>query len=92
MAKTKQTDWPARWAALHALDGDAWDQESERLDQLWKAEYAQAFVEYALSRRGWTRENAEVWASEIVDEALLYHAGDPVKAAQADVVACEQEA
>jgi hypothetical protein len=32
-------DWPAAWDALRALDGVDWDQESERLDALWKCEY-----------------------------------------------------
>jgi hypothetical protein len=33
------TDWPAAWAALALLDGDAWDDEIDRLDELWKTEY-----------------------------------------------------
>jgi hypothetical protein len=87
----EQTDWSARWAALSELDGEAWDRESEQLDELWRREYREAFVGYALSRRGWTRENAEVWAAELANMALLYHAGDPARAAQADVIVCEQE-
>ncbi|HET7884270.1 MAG TPA: hypothetical protein VFL55_25510 [Acetobacteraceae bacterium] len=84
-------DWQASWAALRELDGDAWDRESERLEELWKAEYHTAFIDHATSRR-WSRDNAEVWASEIADEALNERGGDPVEAARADVLRCEREA
>jgi hypothetical protein len=87
------TDWPAAWAALAALDDDdAWDDEADRLDGLWKAEYKAAFVDHALTRPGWTRQNAEVWASEIAADAL--YAGrdlSPKEVAEADVIQCEIE-
>ena len=84
-------DWTTAWNALGDLDGDDWDRESERLDALWRAYYQSAFVAFALSRPGWTPENAEVWAGEIVDEALIELGGDPVQAARTDVLRCEQE-
>jgi len=85
-------DWRSSWAALREMDGDEWDTECARLDSLWKGEYRQAFVAYALSRNGWTRENAQVWADEIVDDALIAHALEPSAAARADVEMCEAEA
>ncbi len=86
------TDWPAAWAALSVMDGDKWDTESERLEALWKAEYVEAFVAEAVSRK-WTRENAETWAAHIVNDAM-HHGfdGDPAAKARGDVVECELEA
>lgn len=90
---TETTDWPAAWAHLRTLDGDVWDDESDRLDALWCAEYKAAFVAHAMTRN-WKREDAEVWASEIADEALNEARGDdatPTTVAQNDVFECEQE-
>jgi hypothetical protein len=84
-------NWPAAWARLRELAGDAWDAEAERLDRLWKTAYQEAFLAYALNRRGWDRKNAAVWASEIVDAALIELGGDPEAAARQDVLACELE-
>ena len=64
------TDWPAAWAALAVMDGDEWDAEIDRLNALWKAEYVNAFVAFAVSRK-WVYGNAETWASEIADEASV---------------------
>jgi hypothetical protein len=88
---TPPPDWPALWAALRELDGDEWDAESERLDALWTDAYQRAFVAYAITRPGWERENAEIWASETVDDALIALAGDPVAAAMLDVEQAEEE-
>jgi hypothetical protein len=82
--------WPAAWANLRALDGEAWDTECERLDMLWKAEYITAFVAFAVLRN-WTAENADEWAQSIVDDALIERKGDPKAAAEADVIECEWE-
>jgi len=84
-------DWPAAWDALRALDDEAWDRESERLDAVWKCEHRAACVAFALSRAAWRREDAEVWAAEIADEALIELGGDPRAAAQKDVNACQRE-
>ena len=85
------TDWPAAWAALAVMDGDEWDAEIDRLNALWKAEYVNAFVAFAVSRK-WVYGNAETWASEIADEALDDARGsDPAGAAHADVIVCELE-
>jgi predicted N-acyltransferase len=90
---TAPVTWDEVWANLAALDGDDWDAEHDRLVPLWKDAYRSAFIVYACfyRRGGWTRENATVWADEIVDEALIEHGGNPVAAACLDVVRCEQE-
>jgi hypothetical protein len=78
---------------LRALDGDAWDAESERLDRLWKVAYAACFVEFAMSR-GWSREDAESWPDNIVDDALMTaheHGDCPRMTAEYDVIECEKE-
>ena len=86
------TDWPAAWTALAAMDGDQWDDEDARLTTLWKAEYVNAFVTFAISR-AWTRENAETCATELDDTALGYGSDvDPSYVARGDVINCELEA
>ena len=91
-AEPSVTEWAAAWAKLCEMDGDDWDVESDRLDAKWKAEYVSEFVSFALSRQGWTEENAAVWADEIVTEALINHRGSPIRAARIDVPWCELEA
>jgi hypothetical protein len=88
------TDWSALRSALAEMDGAAWDEESERLDDLWKAEYKAAFVAHALTHPGWNRENAEAWADDIVDDALASCRSNctPGEVAQVDVLECEMEA
>lgn len=86
------TNWPARHAAIVVANGEEWDRLSEAYDADWKAEYTRAFIEHALSRPGWDRENAEVWAGEMVDSALIEHSDrDPAGVASADVIVCEAE-
>ena len=86
------TDWPAACAALAGLDGGEWDAESARLETLWKAKYVGAFVAEAVSRK-WSRENAEAWAAQIANEALLIaFESEPAVVARGDVVECELEA
>ena len=83
--------WPAAWAALAQLDGDAWD--TDRLDERWKQEYRDAFMSFAMSRN-WDRENAEVWCDGIVGDALMACRGadvTPTAAGKADVRECEWE-
>ena len=94
VSEPQPTDWPAAWAALSGMDGDAWDAESERLNALWRAEYVGAFVAEAVSRK-WSRENAEAWAAQIADDALEFQvvrSADPSGAARNDVIECEREA
>ena len=59
----------------------------------WRRRYEQAFVRDALNRPGWTRENAEVWASEISDDAAAscWPHQSPEEVAPADVLECEKE-
>ena len=93
MVETTSPDWPALRLALSDMDGDAWDNESERLDDLWKAEYKAAFVAYALTRHRWDRENADAWADDIVGDAIVSCRNcDPAGVAQVDVLECEMEA
>jgi hypothetical protein len=91
--QTQTTDWPALWAALAGMEGDAWDNEQDRLDALWKGEYKQAFVAHALTRPGWDRENAEAWADDIVAEAWAACGNEcpPHEVAVVDVEVCEEE-
>jgi hypothetical protein len=94
MDKPTTTNWLAAWTALAELDGDAWGAESERLDALWETQYKLAFVKHALSRPGWDAEDAELWAADIVGEALLWcRCRDcaPETAAAQDVIECERE-
>ena len=89
----KTTNWPARRAAIVAANDDEWDRLSDAYETDWKAAYTAEFVRFAVSRN-WSRENAEVWSSEIADEALNEARGsdaDPVNVAQSDVAECEWE-
>lgn len=85
-------DWKARRAAVVNADGEDWDELHEAFEWDWKAAYAAAFVEIAVSR-GWGLEDAESW--DIADEALMDgapdHGYDPRRTAEADVIACEIE-
>jgi hypothetical protein len=87
--------WGQQFAALAELDdGDAWETEHERLRDAWEAAYTAAFVEIAVAR-GWRRDNAETWPSEIADEAFIEayrYEWDPRRTAEADVIGCEEEA
>jgi len=94
MAEADSINWPAAFVALSELDGDAWDAQAARLTEQWKAEYKIAFVEVAVAR-GWSRENAETWPDEIVDEAYLSkdeHDWSPWAVASFDVPHCEEPA
>lgn len=73
------------------MSDDDDENESERLQ--WRLDYHATFVMYALSRSGWDRINAETWASEIVDDALIAYFPnlDAITAAKRDVLLCEQE-
>jgi hypothetical protein len=62
-------DWSAAWKHLMTLDDEEWDTESERLEDLWRAEYTTAFVAFATAR-GWAEENARDFASDLVTEAV----------------------
>jgi hypothetical protein len=87
-------DWKARFAALCELDGDDWDAEHERIEAEWLPAYREAFVSIAVAR-GWSRENAETWPDQIDREAYVEcyrHDGCPRRTAEADVIACEEEA
>jgi hypothetical protein len=84
------TEWDAAWAALREMNDDAWDAESGRLDVLWLEEYRAEFVRYALTRRGWTVEDARDWAANSDLDARIENRGrDPVHVAQKEVAACE---
>jgi hypothetical protein len=86
------TDWKARQAEVANADGDDWDRLSEKLTEDWQAEYRKAFVEIAIER-GWEKENAESWPDQLEDEAVISaseHGYCPRKAAEADVIACEE--
>ena len=85
--------WEQRFSTLAALDGDEWDAEHERLEREWLAAYTAAFVRFAVSR-GWRQADAETWPAEIGDEAFIEayrYDWDPQRAAEEDVVGCEQE-
>jgi hypothetical protein len=83
--------WPERWRALRDADGEDWDALHEALERDWKAAYRETFIAYA-SARGWDRENAESWCSEIVGDAFIERRTDyPRLMAQDDVRACERE-
>lgn len=87
-------DWPARHSAAAATERDGWERLHEAYKIDWDAAYTAAFVRFAVSR-GWSRENAESWPSNIADKARMYaseHDYCPVRTARADVVACEEEA
>jgi hypothetical protein len=88
------TDWPALWAPLSELDGDAWDDEIDRLDGLWKSKYRAALIAHAAKRK-WSRQDAEGWSSEIVADALSACRGQlditPKECAEVDVIECEVE-
>jgi hypothetical protein len=84
--------WEQRFGTLVALDGDEWDAAHERLEQEWLGAYTAAFVEIAVSR-GWRRVDAETWPVGIGDEAFIEayrYNWDPRRAAEFDVVACEE--
>jgi hypothetical protein len=58
----------------------------------WCQTYRAAFVTTVLAR-GWTRDDADAWASEIDEEAWRWATErDPVKCAANDVLECEVEA
>lgn len=86
-------DWTRAWKALAEMDALPAIAEAKRLDALWREIYQLAFVRYALVHVGWTEADAETWAADIVEEALVKYgrAIAPQNAARADVVACEQE-
>ena len=48
--------WEQRFSALIELNGDAWADEHEQLEQAWLAAYTATFVEIAISR-GWRRDD-----------------------------------
>jgi hypothetical protein len=84
--------WEQRFGALVALGGDEWDAAHERLEQEWLGAYTAAFVEIAVSR-GWRQVDAETWPVGIGDEAFIEayrYDWDPRRAAELDVVACEE--
>ena len=77
--------WEQRFGALVALGGDEWDAAHERLEQEWLAAYTAA--------RGWRQVDAETWPVGIGDEAFVEayrYDWDPRRAAELDVVACEE--
>lgn len=84
--------WHDRFAAIALLDGDEWAAEIERVETEWKAAYDEAFVACAV-RRGWRKEDAETWPSEIHDDACISaynHNYCPVATAERDVIECEE--
>lgn len=85
-------EWLDAWGHCKTLDDEAWDTEAERLDQIWKRDYLESFVLFAVER-GWSRENAETWADEIVDDALIEARGQhaPQVMAHTDVISAEWE-
>jgi hypothetical protein len=87
-------DWAALKEGLMNLDGDDWDAEYERMKTLWKAEYVPRFMLFALSRGGWNEPDAKEWAENQVDEtfAEIWLSSTPTEAAEADVIAAENEA
>ena len=88
----QQVTWEQRFGALVALGGDEWDAAHERLEQEWLGAYTAAFVEIAVSR-GWRQVDAETWPVGIGDEAFIEayrYNWDPRRAAELDVVACEE--
>jgi hypothetical protein len=85
-------NWEQRFSALIDLAGDEWDAAHDRLEQEWVAAYTAAFVQIAVSR-GWRRDDAETWPVGIAEEAFIeaYHYNwDPWRAAEADVIDCEE--
>ena len=87
-------NWKARFTDLADLSGTQWDTAEDRIKQEWEEAYTGAFIRIAVER-GWKREDASSWPHEIVDEAYIasyYHDNDPERSAEADVIACEQEA
>ena len=84
--------WEQRFGALVAFDSDEWDAAHERLEQEWLGAYTAAFIEIAVSR-GWRRVDTETWPVGIGDEAFIeayLYDWDRWRAAEADVVACEE--
>lgn len=91
MAESQTTNWPARFAALEAADGEEWDRLDKQIEADWKWEYQAAFLDIAVAR-GWGRENAETWAGAIVDDAFMEaRPAPPRAAAEADVRETEME-
>ena len=78
-------------AAEH--DPGEWKRLSEAYDRDWIAAYTTAFIEFAMSR-GWTRQDAESWADDLADEALVASSPGkdcPQSLAHAHVLGCEAE-
>jgi hypothetical protein len=76
---------------LSAEEDEDWDDHHAKVKARWQEEYAQAFVEIAVSR-GWSRENARTWPHELDEDAFVesYKVDyDPRRAAEIDVMACE---
>ena len=93
MQPSRTADWALRHSEIAKSDGPTWDRLSQEFDADWRRAYAQAFVDIAVSRK-WSREAAESWPSNIVDDALTsayVYDFCPIKAAKADVIACELE-
>lgn len=87
-------EWMAARAAHANMDGSAWDAEDERLDGLWEQQYRSAFVEVAMNRPGWKRDNAEEWAACDAGNAREAYRGDarsPAELAAEDVLEAERE-
>jgi len=88
--------WAGDFARLADLDeSEEFYAEHARLRAAWHEEYAQAFIEIAVSR-GWSRENAQTWPHELSHQAFLESymtdpAHCPRKRAEIDVLCCEEE-
>jgi hypothetical protein len=87
--------WAEEFARLADLDdSEEFYAEHGRLKAIWQEEYAQAFIEIAMSR-GWSRENAATWPSELgyqafIESYVVDHSHCPRRRAEIDVMACEE--
>lgn len=90
--QTGQSYWNQRHSGLYDVEDD--DQVFDVYKKEWGDSYRAEFLRFALSRK-WVKEDAESWPDELCEDALLWSAPNnfycPIKTAQQDVLACEQE-
>ena len=94
MSAPQTTNWPAAWAHLASLKGNAWDAETEILEGVWKAEYRAAFIACAMARKWDDEENAGLWCDDYETEAVNACWGGkdtPQESAEVDFQECEKE-
>ena len=86
------TTWKARNEAVRASMGKPGATLAKEFEADWRPAYVSSFAMCAMGR-GWTEENAKVWALMTVDDAFSETPWpDPSHAARIEVLACEREA